>query len=479
MKGKVLRWNKNFEEITGYSAKEIRKMNPLDLFAGPDKALLQERIRDVFHNGSAEVEARLTTKSGMKLSYYFTGHVFQGKDGPCLLGMGVDISERKKLEEQLRKSQKMEAMGLLAGGIAHDFNNLLTGILGYASLLSLKEGVPPEVTKAAGIIQRSAERASQLTAQLLGFAEQGKNLTVPVELGRVIASVTGVLERTQDPLIRIATSLRPEGGCVLGDPSQLDQVVMNLAINACDAMPAGGQLKITTEPVTLDEAFCRERDWMSPGKYLLLSVIDTGVGISPENMERIFDPFFTTKSQGKGTGLGLSMVFGIVKNHGGCVDVQSERGAGTVFRVYLPEGPEGALKEKAAMDEALPRGRGKILLVDDQDTVREVANDMLEALGYEVITAADGMEGISRYRELWREIDLVILDMVMPNLSGGDCFRRMKEINPKARVVLSSGYSMDGAIQEVMNEGILAFIQKPYRMEELSRVVGTAVGTYQ
>jgi nitrogen-specific signal transduction histidine kinase len=307
--------------------------------------------------------------------------------------MGVDISERKKLEEQLRKSQKMEAMGLLAGGIAHDFNNLLTGILGYASLLSLKEGVPPEVTKAAGIIQRSAERASQLTAQLLGFAEQGKNLTVPVELGRVIASVTGVLERTQDPLIRIATSLRPEGGCVLGDPSQLDQVVMNLAINACDAMPAGGQLKITTEPVTLDEAFCRERDWMSPGKYLLLSVIDTGVGISPENMERIFDPFFTTKSQGKGTGLGLSMVFGIVKNHGGCVDVQSERGAGTVFRVYLPEGPEGALKEKAAMDEALPRGRGKILLVDDQDTVREVANDMLEALGYEVITAADGMEG--------------------------------------------------------------------------------------
>ena len=373
----------------------------------------------------------------------------------------------------------MEAIGHLAGGIAHDFNNLLTGILGYANLLSLKEGIDPEVSKAAGIIQRSAERASQLTAQLLGFAEQGKNLTVPVELGRVIASVTGVLERTKDPRIRIVTSLRPEGGCVLGDPSQLDQVVMNLAINACDAMPRGGQLKITTEPATLDEAFCREREWMSPGKYLLLSVSDTGVGISPENLERIFAPFFTTKAPGKGTGLGLSMVFGIVKNHGGCVDVRSEAGAGTVFRVYLPEGPEGAGKEEAAMDQSLPRGRGKILLVDDQEPVREVAKDMLEALGYEVITAADGLEGISRYRDLWREIDLVILDMVMPNLSGGDCFRRMKEINPKARVVLSSGYSMDGAIQDVMNEGILAFIQKPYRLEELSRVVGTAVGTYQ
>lgn len=409
---------------------------------------------------------------------------FDGKEYNCVYAR--DITDRKRAEEeslrlqaQLIKAQKMEAIGHLAGGIAHDFNNLLTGILGYASLLSLKEGVDPEVSKAAGIIQRSAERASQLTAQLLGFAEQGKNLNVPVELGRVIASVTGVLERTQDPRIRIVTAIRPEGGSVLGDPSQLDQVVMNLAINACDAMPGGGQLKITTEPVTLDDAFCRERDGMSPGKYLLLSVADTGVGISPENLERIFDPFFTTKAQGKGTGLGLSMVFGIVKNHGGCVDVRSEAGAGSVFRAYLPEGPESAMKERVAMDQALPRGRGKILLVDDQEPVREVAKDMLEALGYEVITAADGLEGISRYRDLWREIDLVILDMVMPNLSGGDCFRRMKEINPKALVVLSSGYSMDGAIQNVMNEGILAFIQKPYRLEELSRVVGTAIGTYQ
>ncbi len=478
-KGKFRRWNPNLEEITGYSAEEIGRMHPLDLFAGRDKALVQERIMEVFVKGASEVEADLVTKSGKKITYYFTGHVFQGKEGPFLIGTGIDISERKKLEEQLRKSQKREAIGHLAGGIAHDFNNLLTGILGYANLLSLKGGVDPEVAKAATIIQRSAERASQLTAQLLGFAEQGKNLNVPVELDRVVASITDVLERTKDPRIRIVTSFHPEGGCVQGDPSQLDQVVMNLAINACDAMPHGGQLKIITEPVILDEAFCREREWMSPGKHLLLAVSDTGVGISAENLERIFDPFFTTKTQGKGTGLGLSMVFGIVKNHGGCVDVQSEAGAGSVFRIFLPESPEDAQKKKAAMDEALPRGRGRILLVDDQEPVREVAKDMLEALGYEVITAADGLEGVSRYRDLWREIDLVILDMVMPNMSGGDCFRRMREINPKARVVLSSGYSMDGSIQVVMKEGILAFIQKPYRLEELSRVVGTAVGTYQ
>ena len=478
-KGKFRRWNPNLEEITGYSAEEIGRMHPLDLFAGRDKALVQERIMEVFVKGASEVEADLVTKSGKKITYYFTGHVFQGKEGPFLIGTGIDISERKKLEEQLRKSQKREAIGHLAGGIAHDFNNLLTGILGYANLLSLKGGVDPEVAKAATIIQRSAERASQLTAQLLGFAEQGKNLNVPVELDRVVASITDVLERTKDPRIRIVTSFHPEGGCVQGDPSQLDQVVMNLAINACDAMPHGGQLKIITEPVILDEAFCREREWMSPGKHLLLAVSDTGVGISAGNLERIFDPFFTTKTLGKGTGLGLSMVFGIVKNHGGCVDVQSEAGAGSVFRIFLPESPEDAQKKKAAMDEALPRGRGRILLVDDQEPVREVAKDMLEALGYEVITAADGLEGVSRYRDLWREIDLVILDMVMPNMSGGDCFRRMREINPKARVVLSSGYSMDGSIQGVMKEGILAFIQKPYRLEELSRVVGTAVGTYQ
>ena len=478
-KGKFLRWNKNLEEITGYSTEELGKMHPLDLFAGADKPLVLERITDAFVKGTSEVEADLVTKNGRRVTYYFTGHTFQGKEEPCLLGTGIDISERKKLEEQLHKSQKMEAIGLLAGGIAHDFNNLLTGILGYANLLSLKEGVEPEVAKAAGIIQRSAERASQLTTQLLGFAEQGKNLNVTVELGRVIASVTGVLERTQDPRIRIVTSLRPEGGCVVGDPPQLNQVVMNLSLNACDAMPDGGLLKITTERVTLDDAFCRERERLSPGKYLLLSVADTGVGISPENLERIFDPFFTTKALGKGTGLGLSMVFGIVKNHGGCIDVRSEAGAGSVFRVYLPESPEGAPEEKVALDPSLPRGHGRILLVDDQESVREVAKDMLEALGYEVITAADGLEGVSRYRDLWREIDLVILDMIMPKMTGGDCFRRMKEINPKARVVLSSGYSLDGAIQDVMNEGILAFIQKPYRLEELSRVVGTAVGTYQ
>ena len=483
--GSLIYVNDRMCEALGYSREEllsmkIQEINPEFPTERWPYHWDELRKRRIF-----SVESTHRAKDGHLIPVEITANYieFDGKEYNCV--SAHDISRRKRVQEESRRLQaqliqarKMEAIGHLAGGIAHDFNNLLTGILGYANLLSLKEGVDPEVAKAAGIIQRSAERASQLTSQLLGFAEQGKNLNVPVELGRVVASVTGVIERTRDPRIRIVTSIHPGGGCVLGDPSQLDQVVMNLAINACDAMLHGGRLKILTEPVTLDEAFCREREWMSPGKYLLLSVSDTGIGISAENMERIFDPFFTTKTYGNGTGLGLSMVFGIVKNHGGCVDVRSDAGSGSVFRIFLPESPEEAREEKAAMDEALPRDRGRILLVDDQEPVREVARDMLEALGYEVITAADGLEGIARYRELCREIDLVILDMVMPNLSGGDCFRRMKEINPKARVVLSSGYSMDGSIQDVMNEGILAFIQKPYRLEELSRVVGTAVGTH-
>ncbi len=413
--GSLIYVNDRMCEALGYSREELLSMKIQEINPEFSTERWPYHWDELRKRRNFTVESTHRAKDGHLIPVEITANYieFDGKEYNCV--SAHDISRRKRVQEesrrlqaQLTQARKMEAIGHLAGGIAHDFNNLLTGILGYANLLSLKEGVDPEVVKAAKIIQRSAERASQLTAQLLGFAEQGKNLNVPVELGQVVTSATDVIERTRDPRIRIVASIHPGGGCVLGDPSQLDQVVMNLAINACDAMPHGGRLKILTEPVTLDEAFCREREWMSPGKYLLLSVSDTGVGISAENMERIFDPFFTTKTHGKGTGLGLSMVFGIVKNHGGCVDVRSDAGSGSVFRIFLPECPEEARKEEAAMDEALPRGCGRILLVDDQEPVREVARDMLEALGYEVITAADGLEGISRYRERCREIDLVI-----------------------------------------------------------------------
>ncbi|HAM33286.1 MAG TPA: hypothetical protein DCP41_07240 [Deltaproteobacteria bacterium] len=484
--GRLLYVNDKACEALRYSREELLSMKIQEINPDFPSERWSSHWEELRQRRTYSVESRHRTKDGLLIPVEVTANYieFDGKEYNCVSAR--DITYRKRAEEesrllqsQLIQAQKMEALGLLAGGIAHDFNNLLTGILGYANLLCHRKGIDPEIDRAAGAIQRASERASNLTAQLLGFARKGKNLNIELDLGRMVTAVIGLLERTMDQRIRIVTDFHSEGGCVLGDPSQLDQVVMNLAVNACDAMPEGGRLKIVTERVFLDEAFCRDREGMIPGSHILLSVGDTGIGIPPENLERIFDPFFTTKPQGKGTGLGLSMVFGIVRNHGGCVDVRSEAGAGTEFRVYLPESRPGTPKEAVEMSASLPRGRGRILLVDDQETVREVARDMLEALGYEVITASDGLEGVSRYRDLWREIDLVIVDMVMPNLSGGDCFRRMKEINPRTRVILSSGYSMEGAIQDVMNEGILAFIQKPYRLEELSRVVGTAVGTYQ
>ncbi|MBI5904868.1 MAG: PAS domain S-box protein [Deltaproteobacteria bacterium] len=484
--GRLLYVNDRTCEALGYTREELLAMRIQDINPDFPPERWPAHWDDLRRCRTRTWESIHRTKDGRTIPVEITANYieFDGKEYNC--ASARDITERKRAEEesvrlqsQLIQAQKMEALGLLAGGIAHDFNNLLTGILGYATLLRQKPESGADVSKAAEIIQRAAERASHLTAQLLGFARKGKNLNVPVDLTRTVTGVTALLEGTLDRRIRIVTSFCPGDALVLGDPSQLDQVVMNLAVNACDAMPEGGRLRITTERVSLDDTFCCEHGGMIPGDYLLLSVGDTGVGIPRENLERIFDPFFTTKEQGKGTGLGLSMVFGIVKNHGGLLDVQSEVGVGTTFRVYLPENFSLKAKEaEGADDSALPHGRGKILLIDDQETVREVAQDMLRALGYEVITAVDGLDGVTRYRELWREIDLVVVDMIMPHLSGGDCFRRIKEINPHARVVLSSGYTMEGTIQEVMKEGILDFIQKPYRLEELSRVVGKALGVY-
>jgi len=482
--GRLLYVNDRACEVLGYSREELLAMRIQDINPEFPPERWVSHWEDLRRRRTFSTESTHRAKDGRLIPVEIAANYieFNGKEYNC--ASARDVTDRKRAEEESRRlqsqliqAQKMEALGLLAGGIAHDFNNLLTGILGYANLLALKTGIDPDVAKAAEVIQRASERASHLTAQLLGFARKGKNLNVPVDLAKAVTAVTGLLERTLDRRVRIATSFLPDG-CVLGDPSQLEQVIMNLAVNACDAMPHGGGLRIATERVTLDEAFCREREGMSPGGHLLLSVSDTGFGIPREHLERIFDPFFTTKEQGKGTGLGLSMVFGIVRNHGGHLEVQSEVDAGTTFRVYLPECPSGEESRETAAETVLRHGQGKVLLVDDQEPVREVARDMLQALGYEVVVASDGLEGVERYRELWAGIDLVIVDMVMPNLSGGDCYRRIKEINPEARVVLSSGYTLEGTIQDVMNEGIVAFIQKPYRLEELSRVVDKAMSAY-
>jgi PAS domain S-box-containing protein len=485
--GEILYVNEQACATLGYEreellAKRIQDINPDfpdDVWTVHWEGLRQRK--------SFIMETRHRSKDGRLIPVEVTANYveFDGQEYNCASARNITErvraqEERHLLEAQLLQSQKMEAIGILAGGIAHDFNNLLTGILGYANLLRYNSRAGSEVATAADVILDAAERAGNLTAQLLGFARKGKNLTVPVDIHETISDVTILLERTLEKKIRIRTSFSPDTALVIGDPTQLQQVVMNLAMNARDAMPEGGDLTITTDIAFLDEAFCRSHPGAPAGRCILLEVADTGMGIPPEHLEKIFDPFFTTKVPGKGTGLGLSMVFGIVKNHGGYITVESRIGNGTAFKIYLPA---SAAQAAVASDRSLctesggsGNGRGRVLLIDDQETVREVCSAMLRTLGYRVETASDGREGVEHYRLHGRDIDLVIIDMIMPNLGGRDCFREIRTMNPGVRAILSTGYSMDGSVQEIMDEGMIGFLKKPYRLDQLSSAVAQAIG---
>jgi PAS domain S-box-containing protein len=484
--GRIIYVNEQMCKVLGYSREELLSMTIHEINPEFPAEIWTSHWENLRQRKTYTIESLHRAKDGRIIPVEITVNymAFDGKEYNC--ASARDISKRieaqeksRLLEAQLLHAQKMEAIGSLAGGIAHDFNNLLTGILGYSNLLKFKAEPGSEVYKAADVIQDAADRASRLTAQLLGFARKGKNLAVPVDIHRTIDSVAGLLERTLDKRIRIRKLYTRDAAAVIGDPTQLQQFIMNLAVNARDAMPEGGELAVSTSIVVLDRAFCDTRPGVAPGKYVRIEVSDTGNGISKDHMEKIFDPFFTTKGQGHGSGLGLSMVFGIVQNHGGAIEVESEVGSGSMFKVYLPlaDGLTAMEEPLRAMAKAeAGAARGTVLLIDDQATVRDVCGAMLATLGYNVSTASDGREGVEYYRRFGTEVDLVIIDMIMPVLGGRDCFREIKAMNPGVRAILSTGFSMDGTVQEIMDEGIIGFIQKPYRLEELSAAVSKAIG---
>jgi CheY-like chemotaxis protein len=330
------------------------------------------------------------------------------------------------------------------------------------------------VHESAKTIESAAEKAAELTKQLLGFARKGKNQNVPVNLNKVIREVVGLLGRTIDKNIHISQHLCADG-TIMGDPNQMQQVILNLAVNARDAMPKGGTLLIEMATTFLDEELCIMHEDVVPGQYIVVTVTDTGCGIHQEQLGRIMEPFFTTKEKGKGTGMGLAMVYGIVKNHGGAIHVSSEVGKGSIFKVFLPlvaDKPDATVKGR--MDEPI-RGTGHILLVDDEDVVRKIASEMLRMLGYKVATAASGQEAVDYYREFSNEIDLIVLDMVMPEMNGQECFRELKIINPGVRAVLSTGYGLNGKAQEIIDEGMFGFITKPYHLREFSEAIKNAL----
>ena len=392
-----------------------------------------------------------------------------------VLLIATDITDYKRIEEQLQHSQKLNAIGQLAGGVAHDFNNVLAGILSSAELLEKYLPNDPKALRFQKIIMESAERAAGLTRKLLAFARRQQPASSVIDLHATLLDTIALLKSTIDRRVEVVVELQAEQHRIVGDPAQLQSAILNLGINASHAMPDGGTIIFSTRNVELDKVYCEISPFdLTPGMYLELEVRDTGSGISPADMPRIFEPFFTTKEQGKGTGLGLAAVYGTVQQHKGSVTVYSEVGNGTCFHLSLPLADDERVSKSKSQAKLL-KGTGLILLVDDEEHMRVTAQAILEELGYDVMTACNGVEGLECFKKHNSKIDLVILDMVMPQMNGRDCFMAIRELAPNAKVILSSGFSREEDLDDMQYHGLAGFIRKPFRSIALSEVVYEAL----
>ncbi len=404
----------------------------------------------------------------------FEVHAFRTAPGELAVTF-LDVTERRRMEERLRQAEKLQGIGRLAGGVAHDFNNQLTGILANADFLVGALAGAPELRTAAEEIRAGAQRSARLTRQLLAIARKGNVVAIPVDVHEAIADVITLLRRSIDKRIAISTDLRAVPSVVIGDPTQLHNALLNLALNARDAMPDGGTLRFATRVVTLPPERRAELHAPLPeGPLVEVSVTDDGAGMDAETLAHVFEPFFTTKRAGEGVGLGLAAVYGTVESHGGAITVASAPGRGTTFTLWLPRA-EADVAPPDPLRAASPR-RARILVIDDERLVRDTLVRALRQDGHEVLLASGGVEGVTLYSGAWRDLDLVVLDMVMPDLGGREVHAALTRINPEVRVVLSSGYTLEGAMTDAVAGGRAWVLQKPYALEDLRRVVGEALG---
>ncbi|HZD55002.1 MAG TPA: ATP-binding protein, partial [Candidatus Aquicultoraceae bacterium] len=478
--GRILFFNRKCEEVTGWTEDEVRGKPIRDLLpprvdAPVGKAAGPAGGRDAI----PFLENRWITRDGKERNIRWNHSVASDERGEVawVIGSGIDVTEQMQLEEQLRHIQKMDAVGTLAGGIAHDFNNIIQAILGYTAVLQARAaegGFRPEEIDG---IEQAGIRASELTTQLLGFARGGKYEVKPVDLNRVVEKVVSMIRHTFDRSIEIRTDLAEDLAAIEGDAGQLEQTVLNLCINARDAMPNGGILSLSTRLEAMPGDGEGDAGEARPEPYVCLALRDTGVGIPPENIPRIFEPFFTTKEPGKGSGMGLAMAYGIVKNHGGFLTVGSVPGEGAQFRILLPPSGKRVLSTPPpGTEEPAARGTETVLFVDDEESLRLLAEEMLGGLGYRVLTAGNGIEAIRTFSENRGRIAAVILDMIMPGMGGEETFHRLRAIDPSVRVLLSSGYAVEGRPRSLLASGAAGFLQKPYRLAALASALRRVLG---
>lgn len=484
----ILRWDKNgtitfFNEYAqhffGYTEDEIIGQHvvgtivPASESTGRDLRPLMEHICHFPEEHRYNVNENIT-KRGERVWVAWTNKVLTDEQGEMIgvLSIGTDITKQRMLEEELRQAHKMQAIGELAGGIAHDFNNMIHGIIGYGEVIQ-QLTCDARISEYITHILTTAHHAAELTKQLLTFARKGKYQLSDCNTHEIIRDVCTMLERTIDRRIRIDQQLSADRPHVLGDSTQLKSALLNLGINAKDAMPNGGALCFTTSNISIEKPAQISDFDIEPGQYLLINISDSGTGMSAEVRRRIFEPFFTTKESGRGAGLGLAAVYGTTHLHKGAIQCQSSEGEGSSFDLYLPIIKDCAKHTGQQSRPSDREGCFRIMVVDDEAIVRSYSKTLFEMHGHQVTTFANAEEALDFYRENYEDVDLVLLDMIMPRMDGQELFAFLKRINPEVKAILSTGYSVDSKVQEILAAGILDCIQKPFTYEQLQEKIDT------
>ncbi len=482
MQGKIIFVNESFLNTYGYSKDEVIGQ-PITLFYSGNNA--KELFEEIFvqtKKGGWKGELFQKKKDGTEFPVLLSTSLIRNEKNKefAMIFVSSDISELRELEEQFRQTQKMEAIGRLAGGIAHDFNNLLTVINGYSELMLMRLKKDDPIYQQLNQISLAGRRAESLTRQLLAFSRKQVLQPVVLDIKRIIEDMNKMLHRLISENIELHTILEPNLCHIKADPSQIEQVVLNLVINARDAMPMGGKITIEAKNIVFKQSFYWEDLEIRSGKYLMLSISDTGTGMDAETKKRIFEPFFTTKKEGKGTGLGLATVYGIVKQSGGFVNVYSEKGIGSTFKLYFPcvKEPAEPVKSKTVSSESLT-GTETILVAEDEDNLRNLVCEILRSHGYNVLEAANGGSALLKCEKYKKPIHLILSDVVMPEMSGAELVERLLPIHPEMKVMYMSGYTDDAVIRHGILEEKVQFLQKPFSPNSLLEKVRSILDNKQ